>query len=294
MQCRVAACFGADQTAPSRQNERTMTTSLFGLPISHAAAWIFNCYIVEGDDGGLIVVDPGLPTVASSALQLVTGKLERDPGDITTIVCTHTHPDHVAGVTTIAAATPSADIVLPARCEKYLEGERPRTFPLIESSLRFMSVYVEQPFSARALKEFASAGRTLGFGGPEMLHLDFTPTRFIDSGEQVAGAAGWETIYTPGHTDDSTCLYHRDSATLISGDAVVTQDGDAWFNPEYVDLAGAKATEELLRSLDVQHLLPGHGLPIEAKNVWTNAKSPTDKPTGNGLLARCSRRFGKW
>lgn len=271
-----------------------MTSSLFGLPISHAAAWIFNCYIVEGDDDGLIVVDPGLPTVASRALQLINDKLEHDSGDITTIVCTHGHPDHVAGVTTIAAATPSVDIVLPAQCERYLEGERPRTFPLVESTFRFMSVSADQPFSVRALKEFASVGRSVGFGGPEMLHLDFTPTDFIDSGMELSGAAGWETIHTPGHTDDSTCLYHRDSATLISGDAVVTQDGTAWFNPEYVDLARAKETEELLRSLDVQHLLPGHGKPIEAKNVWANAKSPTDKPTGNGLLARCSRRFGKW
>ena len=50
-------------------------------------------------------------------------------------------------------------------------------------------------------------------------------------------APGSEVIHAPGHADDSTCLYHGDSATLISGDAVVTQDGHPSFNPEYVDQA---------------------------------------------------------
>ncbi len=110
----------------------------------------------------------------------------------------------------------------------------------------------------------------------------------------MPGASGWEVVHAPGHTDDSTCLYHRDSATLIAGDAVVTQDGTAWFNPEYVDLAVARQTEEKLRSLEVRHLLPGHGRPIEAADIWVTARSCSDRPTGNGLLARCSRRLGSW
>lgn len=49
-------------------------------------------------------------------------------------------------------------------------------------------------------------------------------------------------------------LYNAETETLIGGDAVVTLDGRACFNPEYVDAKLATSTEELLRSLKVRHL----------------------------------------
>ena len=270
-----------------------MTTSLFGLPVAHASAWIFNCYVIHDDDG-IVLFDPGLPVVARTALDLITTQLDRSVADVRGVVCSHAHPDHVGGVSTITAET-DAEVQLPDRCRAYLDGETPRVFPTVESLLRFMSLLSEQPFSRHAAAEFAQLGRKVGFGGPSPdLKLDFTPTGFLTTGDTVVAADGWEVIDAPGHTDDSMCLYHAESATLISGDAVVTQDGAAWFNPEFVDLELAKQTEERLRSLEVRHLLPGHGKPIEAPNVWAGARSPLSPPTGPKLLARCSRRFGRW
>ena len=266
--------------------------SIFGLPVSKASAWIFNCYIIESDTG-LVVIDPGLPVVAKRALELIERDLGRASGDVVSVCCTHAHPDHVAGVSEMINSA-SCDVHLPTRCQSYLEGERPRTFPLVESSVRFMPVWGAQRFSARALTEFARYGKSTGFGGPPMISLDFEPTGFVDHGDTVPSAAGWEVIHAPGHTDDSTAFYHRESETLISGDAVVTVDGRAWFNPEYVDRDLAASTEEHLRSLKVSHLLPGHGEPIQAPDVWRTAASFATPPTGRGVLARCSRRFGKW
>ena len=270
-----------------------MAASLFGLPVAHASAWIFNCYIIH-DDAGLVVFDPGLPVVARSALDLITSDLDRSVTDVRGVVCSHAHPDHVGGVSTITAAT-DAEVHLPERCRAYLDGERPRVFPPVESMGRFMSVLGEQTFSRHAAVEFAKCSRRVGFGGPSPdIKLDFAPTDFLTTGDTVAATSGWEAIDAPGHTDDSMCLYHAESATLISGDAVVTQDGAAWFNPEFVDLDVATQTEERLRSLEVRHLLPGHGKPIEAPNVWARARSPLTPPTGPKLLARCSRRLGRW
>ncbi|MEM7095120.1 MAG: MBL fold metallo-hydrolase [Actinomycetota bacterium] len=268
-----------------------MEHSLFGLPIAHTSAWIFNCYLIH-DDEGVVVFDPGLPVVAGQALQVVRD-LGRTADDITDVVCSHGHPDHVGGVSTITNAS-SADVQLPHRCADYLAGETPRVFPLVESSLRFMPVWGEQPFSRTAAKEFAQLGRSIGFGGPPEIDLDFEPAGFLNTGDRLASLPGWEAIHSPGHTDDSMCLYHAESATLLSGDAVVTEDGHAWFNPEWVDLEVSKETEERLRSLEVRHLLPGHGQPLEASDIWATARSSTDRPTGQGVLARCARRFGRW
>lgn len=265
---------------------------VFDLGIARSTAWIFNCYVVDAGPS-LVVVDPGLPLVARRALEIIEQDLGRSVDDVTAVNCTHAHPDHVAGVTTITERA-HCDVHLPQRCKSYLEGERPRTFPLLESSLRFLPIWSGQPFSARALAEFARHGKTIGYGGPPDIALDFEPAGFVDHGAVMPGADGWLAIHAPGHTDDSTCFYNADTETLISGDAVVTLDGRAWFNPEYVDSQLARTTEELLRSLKVRHLLPGHGDPIHAPDIWRTAQSFATPPTGSGVLARCSRRFGKW
>ena len=127
-----------------------------------------------------------------------------------------------------------------------------------------------------------------------MMTIDFEPSGFLEDSDALASAPGWTAVHAPGHTDDSTCLYREESATLISGDAVITQDGRAWFNPDYVDLGVAGETEERLRSLAVRHLLPGHGQPITAPDVWATARSSMTRPTGGGFFTRCSRRFGRW
>ncbi|MBK7323819.1 MAG: hypothetical protein IPI82_15610 [Candidatus Microthrix sp.] len=97
-------------------------------------------------------------------------------------------------------------------------------------------------------------------------------------------------IATPGHTDDSISLYHADSATLMSGDEVLTHDGRAWFNPEWVDRRAHSATEERLRALDVRYLLPGHGRP--ARGCGGRARS-AGVPPGRGTSPG-ARRFGRW
>lgn len=271
----------------------SLTKELFGLPIAWTSRWIFNCYAITAAPEQLVVIDPGLPTVAQKMLRLIRDDLHLPPTAVAEVLCTHGHSDHVGGVATMLDHC-GADVHLPVRCQAYLQGETPRTFPLLESSLRFMSVYSEQPFSATALRDFAAGSRNIGFGGRPDMRLDFEPTGFLADGDPVPLAPGWQTIHAPGHTDDSTCFYHADTATLISGDAVVTQDGTAWFNPEYLDLETTDETVDRIMSLEVRHLLPGHGLPIEAANVWASVKRPTDRPTGPGLLARCSRRFARW
>ena len=180
------------------------SASVFGLPVAKASAWIFNCYVVEAD-AGLAVIDPGLPLVARKALEMIERDLGRTAGDIVSVNCTHGRPDHVAGVSTLTGQS-SCDVHLPERCRDYLAGQRPRVFPGVESTLRFVPVWGGQQFSPRAAMEFARHGTSIGFGGPPILTLDFESTGFVSDGETLPGAHGWEVIHAPGHTDDSTCF----------------------------------------------------------------------------------------
>jgi len=283
--CHNSAAHGC------RIYHRRMTETLFGLPIRLRSRWIFNCYMVGDPDTGITLVDPGLPSVAADALSCIATEFGADASP-STMLCTHAHPDHLGGMPHVLSRH-QPTVLLPSRCESYLAGEQPRGFGF-DNAVRFLPVLSGQKFNFATMREFASTGRKIGFGGPKNLTLPFSPDGFLDPSAVPASLDGWEVIEAPGHTDDSTCLYHAPSATLISGDAVVTLDGRAWFNPEWVDTSLAAESEEKLRSLEVRHLLPGHGLPIESPDVWRTAMSFRDRPQGKGILARCSRRFGRW
>ncbi len=263
---------------------------VFDLPVHRSSRWIFNCYLIEGDEGQSVIVDPGLRATAQATIDLVQ-KLDRE-GPVHGL-CTHGHVDHVSGMPLLAKQC-QAKLYLPSLCEAYLQGEIPRVFGA-SAMVRFLPMFAEQPFSLRVLKDLARLSREkIGFGGTRNEFLfPRAPSGFLCEGQALPGAGDWRVIETPGHTDDSQCFYHEKSKTLLSGDAVLTIGGRAWFNPEWVDSQASDQTEERLRALDVLHLLPGHGLPLVG-SPWAQARSYRDKPPGRGILAQCSQRLGRW
>ena len=264
---------------------------LFDLPVYRTHQWIFNCYAVV-DDSDATLIDVGLPSLGDAAIDGLA-EIGVDPLQLQAMLCTHAHPDHVGGMPRVLERVANTETYFPERCEAYLAGERPRRFGA-NDAIRFLPVWGEERFSLRAALQFARAGATIGFGGPKDMKLPFTPAGFLADGTTPPGLPGWEVIAAPGHTDDSTCFYHRESATLLAGDALATLDGRAWFNPEWVDQDLSAQTEERLRSLEVRYLLPGHGRPIEGSDIWSKARSFRYRPDGNGMLSRCSRRLARW
>lgn len=268
-----------------------MSGPVFDLPVRRASHWLFTCYALLGDDGRAVLVDPGLSSTTAGALDEVT-RSGRHPSDVVALIATHGHADHVGGMPEARSRT-DAEVHLPRRCADYLDGEHPRSFGR-DANVRFLPMLGQQPFSLQALREFVAAGRTIGYGGTdERFRLPFRPSGFLDDGDPVPHAPGWRVVAAPGHTDDSIAFHHPDSATLVSGDAVLTHGGRAWFNPEWVSADRSAETEARLRALEVRHLLPGHGLPIEG-DVWGRARPMRECPEGRGLLTRCARRFGRW
>jgi glyoxylase-like metal-dependent hydrolase (beta-lactamase superfamily II) len=56
---------------------------------TRVSRWCFNCYLIAGDDG-LVVVDAGMPDIADDIEPL----LAHMPGDIKAVTATHGHPAH--------------------------------------------------------------------------------------------------------------------------------------------------------------------------------------------------------
>lgn len=261
-----------------------------GTAITVVARWIFNTYVVhDGGAGRAMIVDPGTPSNGADAVG-VTERVADAP--LGAVVCTHGHTDHVAGVETVTAAT-GVGYRLPARCEAYLAGDDAPEAPGPRQVAKIAPVLASQPFSVAPLLELRSHVGRCGHTATGMV-MPQAPDGFLRDGDEVPGAPGWEVLSTPGHTDDSTCLYHRESATLLSGDTVLTHEGRAWFNPEHLSAEASAATEERLRELPVEHLLPGHGLPLSGPDLLGRARSFRDRPTGVRPSSLIARIVGRW
>jgi glyoxylase-like metal-dependent hydrolase (beta-lactamase superfamily II) len=83
----------------------------------------------------------------------------------------------------------------------------------------------------------------------------------LQDGDIIPFAGGIQVIFTPGHTDDHISLYHQPSKTLISGDALTSQNGvlmppDPNFTPD-MDTA-LKSVAKLL-PFDIETVITYHG-----------------------------------
>ena len=140
--------------------------------------------------------------------------------DLKTIILTHGHSDHTMGL-----------------------------FELVRSYSDFnnFQIILHKAFSdnlREILKKFNKEFRIMPVLGGEKI--------------RVSGLT-LEVIHTPGHTIDSICLYHPESATLFSGDAVS-------FHPIVDEKMGGDMPSfvhslRVLSKYEIKNILPGHTLP---------------------------------
>jgi glyoxylase-like metal-dependent hydrolase (beta-lactamase superfamily II) len=80
----------------------------------------------------------------------------------------------------------------------------------------------------------------------------------LKGGEIVkVGDRDFEIIYTPGHSNDSICLYCRQDGVLFSGDTpVIIRSRGGTYEPEFISAL------ESLCSRDIHSIYFGHGPPL--------------------------------
>lgn len=252
------------------------------IGVTVISKWLYNCYVIhDGGDGRPFVVDLGMP----SQIPLVQQELRAhgaDLPDIGAAIATHGHADHVGGLPTLRDAHHTA-VHLPHAIAEMRDGTRALRPPGIRAVAEILPVMASQPRDLVATKEIAGTMGTIGWDG-KGVRLPFEPDSWLEDGQHLPGLPQWEVLTTPGHSDDSTCLYHAPTRTLISGDAVLSVEGRGWFNPEYVDGRLSAQTEVRLRGLAVDHLLPGHGLVVEGSNVMDQALGFAERPNDGSKL----------
>lgn len=207
-----------------------------------------NCYALVRD--GLILIDTGMPNSTKKILAYIQNTLKRTPSDLTTIILTHYHMDHVGSVSALVETT-GAKVAIHEADADFVSGRRSQPAP-------------------RGLTGMLFKGVTMFIRSRPV-----EPDLSLKNGDTIDGLT---CIHTPGHTPGSICLLDSVSKTLFAGDLMrfsgSTLEGPpSQFTP---DMTEVKRSIARIATLDFDILLPGHGVPLvpdAAERVRTFART---------------------
>lgn len=197
------------------------------------------------DDGGASLVDSGYLTHAPLTLSLVERLLEGRP--LRRLLNTHLHSDHCGGNATLQRAFPDLHTRVPA------------------GALATVRAWDEHALSFRATGQRCEPFRADGaLQAGDVLRL---------------GALDWQVLVAPGHDPLSVMLHCTEARLLISADAL-WENGFGVIFPELAGEEGfddQRATLDLIATLPVDMVLPGHGRPFtDVAGALTRARSRLD------------------
>jgi glyoxylase-like metal-dependent hydrolase (beta-lactamase superfamily II) len=206
-----------------------------------------NVYLISGSEGWLMVDTGWESPEALSALrsELAQGGIELE--DISSIIITHFHPDHI-GLAKAIQEESGAKVLLHREEARYVQGK----FVLSE-------ILERTGKWARVLEVKKVEGFTPSeFSFPSLPEVDVV----LQGGEEIVwGDLHLRVIWTPGHSPGHICLYEPQKGLLFSGDHIlpiitpnVSLNPLSGDNPlkDYID------SLKLLRELKLELALPAH------------------------------------
>ena len=190
-----------------------------------------NVYLVE-DGKNLILIDTGLPRSHKKIISYIEA-LGRKPTDVSMIVLTHLHIDHVGSAKKMKELT-NAKVAVHEFDADYVAGKKAPPKP---KNLMF-----------KTLSSFVKAEPV----GVDLVLKDNDKVgRFI-------------VIHTPGHSEGSISLLDAERKVMFAGDAVRFMNGKIAGPPEQFMLDTAKAKDSIgkISTFDFDIMLSGHGQPL--------------------------------
>ncbi|MEV6816455.1 MBL fold metallo-hydrolase [Micromonospora sp. NPDC051296] len=170
--------------------------------IPTAGRALVNSYALVADDGSVTLVDCG---VKRAPARIVRGlaAIGKRPADVTRIVLTHAHPDHVGGAAEVARRT-GAPLALHAADVPYAEAGRAAPGDPTVGGARLFARLSSGRFPAFEVAQLLADGDLLDVGG------------------------GLRVVHTPGHSPGHVSLLHEPTRVLITGDALFNVAGVRW------------------------------------------------------------------
>ncbi|MDP8255652.1 MAG: MBL fold metallo-hydrolase [Candidatus Alcyoniella australis] len=217
--------------------------------------WTANGYLIVGQK--IVVVDPGVPRLVRSMLHYVEHELKRPASDISWATVTHYHNDHVGGMGLLQQIS-GCQVALPALARPFVEQGARIPFPRPLRWLHMLAVHNRQRNPTPTPRD---AWQTEKIGLPLISpRPKFDVHAWLDEGDALPDAPGFTALFTPGHSADSTCLWHEQSGSLFSGDMLLGNfEGPPQANAYCLSRTKTIASLQRLADLPIKRLFPGHG-----------------------------------
>jgi len=227
------------------------------LPLPNISLRHVNTYLVQGDNGYLLV-DTGWNTEeAFDSLKEQLDEKSISLEDVTQIVVTHVHPDHY-GLAGKIKQLSHATLVMHHIEKGFIESRYAAMTGLLQQTEQWLHINGVPPEELTELK-LASA-EMAKFVTPTM--PDFT----LSGGETVpCGVFNFQVLWTPGHSPGHICLYESSQKVLISGDHILpTITPIIGLHPQsnHNPLGDYLNSLNTLKQLDIRLILPGHEHPF--------------------------------
>lgn len=195
-------------------------------------------YLVVEDE--ITLIDAGGPGSGPKILQALK-ELGREPSDITRILITHYHIDHVGGL-------PEIQKFIDARTGVHL-AEAPHV-----ASHDPLPNPFQHPVLARICE-------------PYLLRTDPGAARVdehLDDGDELPGLGGMRIVHAPGHTAGSISIHFPNRGVLLVGDAMQFKFGRLMLPSRLFtqDMAEAVSSVRKLSQLDFETVCFSHFRPI--------------------------------
>jgi glyoxylase-like metal-dependent hydrolase (beta-lactamase superfamily II) len=226
---------------------REIVDGVWEIPIGYVHA-----HLIATGDGGLVLVDTGLPRRADKLAAAVraTG---HGITDVRTILMTHRHPDHMGSLAELRRRT-GAQVVAHRADVPVITGAEPQ--PLHSLMMKLTAPFMKAP------------------GAPVDLALD---------GDGPTGVPGIRAIHTPGHTPGHVSfLLDRGPGVLFAGDAAAMAKGRLRTPPKMttLDMSEARASIGRLAELQFDVAVFGHGPAVSGDAVKKFREFAGDAPKG--------------
>ena len=200
-----------------------------------------NAYLLLG--GTLALVDAGMPGSEEAILTYIEG-LGLSASDLSYIIITHHHLDHVGSLAALRARTPAQVLAHPGDAPFISGKESP---PPAQSAVMRFLLWLLAPLMPAS--DPATVDLTLEDGD----HLD------------TSGPLGSATVvHVPGHTPGSIALHFPTERLLICGDTIDHRSGQLGPPPQRftADMHQAIVSLRRIAGLEFDVLCPGHGAPL--------------------------------
>ena len=223
------------------------------LPLPFALNHV-NCYLLR-DAGGWTILDTGLnrPEI-HAGWQAAFAALGIAPAQVTRIVVTHMHPDHIGLAGRLQQETGATVFLSPREWEV-------ATIAWVENRERgeYLAGYLRQagaPADVGAIVE----------GQQQKLRQQTLPmpvdVQMLRDGDTITMAGRrFHAIHAPGHADGQIIFHAPEDRLMLCGDQVllrITPNIGFWPSTQADPLGRYLASLRALRRLDVATALPGH------------------------------------